>query len=261
MFTEKFPLDQILIPEDLPRKPDTGPEFYELVSSINQKGILEPLIVNHVKDKYYLIAGYRRLMAALSLNLVTVPVRIITVDPTDAQAIALTENLFRKDLNIIEEAETFRNLETLHRLNRKQIADLVGKSQVYITQRIHTLAWPKYLQDAVLRGDINYSVARELVEIDDPNILQDVIISAIEFGCTARKAICLVKDFKKSKAEGKITFTPIVTSDKAETQMKYTEKCDFCDTPTEPIYLKHFKACPSCRDRIEHPEKYQEKKE
>lgn len=259
MFSEKFPVDQILIPEDLPRKPDSGPEFDELVSSIMKKGIIEPLIINHVKDKYYLVAGHRRLLAAKILNIATVPVRIITVDPTDAQAIALTENLFRKDLNIIEEAETFRNLETLHRLNRKQIAELVGKSQVYITQRIHVLAWPKYLQEAVLRGDVNYSVARELVEIDDPNILQGVIIDVIEFGCTARKATHLVKDYKKSKAEGKVTFTPRVEKEGERPVVKYTEKCDFCETPTEPIHLKHLRACPQCMDKILHPERYQPK--
>jgi len=132
----------------------------DLVSSIRDKGILEPLLVRKhpggKRDKSHLIiSGERRYHAALAAGLFEVPVIELDVSDQEALEIALIENLQRKDLTPFEEAEGYRVLGERHGYTHEQIADAVGKSRVVITESLNLLQMPARVRDAVQALGVN----------------------------------------------------------------------------------------------------------
>ena len=146
----------------------------DLVSSIRDKGILEPVLVRRHSfegvggkgDKSYLIiSGERRYHAALAAGLYEVPVIELDVSDQEALEIALIENLQRKDLTPFEEAEGYRVLAERHAYTHEQIADAVGKSRVVITESLNLLQMPARVRDAVQAlGVTSKSVLLEILK-------------------------------------------------------------------------------------------------
>ena len=145
----------------------------DLVASIRDKGILEPLLVRRhrfegagKRDKTHLIiAGERRYHAALAAGLFEVPVIELDVSDQEALEIALIENLQRKDLTPFEEAEGYRVLGDRHGYTHEQIADAVGKSRVVITESLNLLQMPARVRDAVQAlGVTSKSVLLEILK-------------------------------------------------------------------------------------------------
>jgi ParB family transcriptional regulator, chromosome partitioning protein len=142
----------------------------DLVSSIRDKGILEPLLVRRHpggrRDKSHLIiSGERRYHAALAAGLFEVPVIELDVSDQEALEIALIENLQRKDLTPFEEAEGYRVLAERHAYTHEQIADAVGKSRVVITESLNLLQMPARVRDAVQAlGVTSKSVLLEILK-------------------------------------------------------------------------------------------------
>lgn len=125
----------------------------DLVASIRDKGILEPLLVRRHpgggEKTYLIVSGERRYHAALAAGLFEVPVIELEVSDQEALEIALIENLQRKDLTPFEEAEGYRTLAERHGYTHEQIADAVGKSRVVITESLTLLQIPARVRDAV----------------------------------------------------------------------------------------------------------------
>ena len=142
----------------------------DLVSSIRDKGILEPLLVRRHpegrRDKSHLIiSGERRYHAALAAGLFEVPVIELDVSDQEALEIALIENLQRKDLTPFEEAEGYRVLAERHGYTHEQIAEAVGKSRVVITESLNLLQMPARVRDAVQAlGVTSKSVLLEILK-------------------------------------------------------------------------------------------------
>ncbi|HEV8237817.1 MAG TPA: ParB/RepB/Spo0J family partition protein [Thermoanaerobaculia bacterium] len=146
----------------------------DLVSSIRDKGILEPLLVRRhsfegagaKRDKTHLIiSGERRYHAALAAGLFEVPVIELDVSDQEALEIALIENLQRKDLTPFEEAEGYRVLAERHSYTHEQIAEAVGKSRVVITESLNLLQMPARVRDAVQAlGVTSKSVLLEILK-------------------------------------------------------------------------------------------------
>lgn len=151
----------------------------DLVSSIRDKGVLEPLLVrrhpNSASGKVYqIISGERRYQAALSAGLFEVPVIELDVTDQEALEIALIENLQRKDLTPFEEAEGYRVLGDRHGYTHEQIADAVGKSRVVITESLTLLDMPARVRDAVQAlGVTSKSVLLEILKArSEPEMIQ-----------------------------------------------------------------------------------------
>ena len=153
-----IPLSAIEADPEQPRS--TMGDLSDLVASIRDKGILEPLLVRKhpggKRDKSHLIiSGERRYHAALAAGLFEVPVIELDVSDQEALEIALIENLQRKDLTPFEEAEGYRVLGERHGYTHEQIADAVGKSRVVITESLNLLQMPARVRDAVQALGVN----------------------------------------------------------------------------------------------------------
>ncbi len=161
----EIPVEQIAGNEQQPRLSFDSDAHDELVASIKTHGIIQPLVVTRVGDHYQLIAGERRLRAARTLKLPTVPVVVRNADALAKLELALVENLQRQDLNPLEEAAAYQQLVDTHRYTQEAIARRVGKSRPHVANTLRLLALPSAVKAAILEGSISAGHAKAIAAL------------------------------------------------------------------------------------------------
>lgn len=153
----------------------------ELSQSIKEHGVIQPIIVRKVGDKYEIVAGERRYRASLLAGKQTIPAIVKDIDDKETAKIALLENLQRKDLTPIEEARTYQTILKLDNLTQEELAISLGKSQSTIANKLRLLNLAEEVQTALLNGKISERHARSLLNIDDKNkqkeLLEKILIN------------------------------------------------------------------------------------
>ena len=140
----------------------------ELAASIAEKGLLEPIVVRFAPGGFEVVAGNRRLEACKILGMRSIPCHIVDLDDREAFEVSLVENIQHETMNPIDEARAFKNYaDNFGYGGITQLAEKIGKSQAYISNRIRLLALPKGVRDEVIRRRISPSVAQELVSLGD----------------------------------------------------------------------------------------------
>jgi ParB family chromosome partitioning protein len=156
-----------IVPSPLqPRKTFRAEELTELVDSIRERGIIQPLIVRLVSGKYELIAGERRWRAAGEAGLETLPVIVREASNRDVLELALIENLQRADLSPIEEAEAYARLMKEFTLTQEQVAQQVGKGRVTIANAVRLLTLPEQIRAWIATNDLTVGHAKVLLGLD-----------------------------------------------------------------------------------------------
>ena len=153
-------------------------ELNELADSIKEHGIIQPLIVRPIGDKYEIIAGERRYKAASIAGLYNVPVIVLEKDDNESAELAIIENIQRKDLTPIEEAKSYQKL--LNRgLTQEEIAKKLGIAQPTVANKLRLLSLPDEVQEALLNTRISERHARALLRLenvsDQLNLLNRII--------------------------------------------------------------------------------------
>lgn len=162
----QIPLSEISSNPHQPRRLFSHSELEDLVRSIKEHGILQPISVTERSDGgYELIAGERRLRAAEIAELPTIPALVRTATELQKLELALIENIQRQDLNPIEEAFAFKRLVEEFNLSHQEVADQVGKSRPVITNTIRLLDLPEPIQKALIDGAISMSKARAILSL------------------------------------------------------------------------------------------------
>ena len=158
--------DQVGLNPMQPRKNFNEHQLNELVESIKQYGIIQPLIVTQKNGKYELIAGERRLRAAKVLGLTSVPAIVRLADEQQKLELALVENLQREDLNSIETAIAYRKLIDEFNLSQEELATRVSRSRPVITNTLRFLNLPEEIQSALIEGKITEGHAKVIVGLE-----------------------------------------------------------------------------------------------
>lgn len=164
------PLDQLVPNPFQPRQSIDDSRLEELVSSIREKGVIQPILVarTSLPNQYQILAGERRWRASKLAGLSEVPVLIRDSTPAEALEIALIENIQRQDLNCIEEAVAYQRLHDDFNLTQEDIASRVGKDRSTVANLMRILQLPQDIQAHVLNGKITMGHARALLGISDP---------------------------------------------------------------------------------------------
>ncbi len=139
----------------------------ELASSIKEHGIIQPLVLRKLGDKYEIIAGERRYKASIIAGLTTVPAIISNMDDNKSAEIAIVENVQRKDLTAIEEARSYKKLLDKGYLTQEQLAEKMGVSQSSVANKLRLLNLDEKVQDALLNGKISERHARSLLSLKE----------------------------------------------------------------------------------------------
>ena len=176
-------------------------ELIGIADSIRENGVIQPLIItkNKESNKYFLIAGERRLRAAQLAGLKTVPVVIKDSSPQEMLELALIENIQRKDLNPLEEANAFLQMIEEFGVSQDDIADKVGYNRVTITNKIRLLNLPDEVKEDVLNEKISEGHARALLGIRDKTSLIAATDLVIKRGMSVRETEALVRKINYGK--------------------------------------------------------------
>ena len=194
---EKISISSIVPNKNQPRKLFEKESLEELKNSIKERGIIQPLIVrksDDQDDKFELIAGERRWQAAQSAGLHEVPVVIIEADNLKSLELAIIENVQRKDLNPIEEAESYNNLIQNFGYDHEKVSQFIGKSRSHISNSIRLLSLPEKILDLIRNNKISQGHAKVLVGLENALLLADKIIKK---KLSVRQLESLVRLFKK----------------------------------------------------------------
>jgi len=163
-----------------PRKKFEKESLEELTSSIKERGIIQPIIVRKIDDqddKFEIVAGERRWQAAQKAGLHEVPAVVIKADNLKSLEFAIVENVQRKDLNPIEEAEGFKRLIDEFHYDQEKVAQFIGKSRAHIANCLRLLNLPTKIIQYIIDEKISQGHAKILVGLDNAQLLADKIIS------------------------------------------------------------------------------------
>lgn len=180
-----------------PRAKIQESEIKDLILSIKEKGVIEPLIVRREDEKFVLAAGERRLRAAQLAGLKEVPVVIRDLTNQELLEIGLIENLHRKDLDPIEEANAYDELNKKFGLTHDQIAALVGKDRSTITNTLRLLTLPKKIRNYLRSGKLSQGHARTLLSIEDEIKILQIAERIVKEEVSVRAAEALVKRLQR----------------------------------------------------------------
>ena len=214
--SNKINIGSIVPNKNQPRKMFEKESLDELKNSIKERGIIQPLIVRRSDDqdnKYELIAGERRWQAAQLAGLHEVPVAIIQADNLKSLELAIIENVQRKDLNAIEEAESYKNLIDNFGYDQEQISQFIGKSRSHISNSLRLLNLPEKLIDMIRYGKISQGHAKILIGLENAIFLAEKIIKK---KLSVRQSENLVRLLKKGSEIKKNSKDPNIAATENE---------------------------------------------
>lgn len=164
-----LPLADIVANARQPRRHFDAAAMDELVESVRERGVLQPILVRPVGERRYeIVAGERRWRAAAAAQLHEIPVVIRDLDDTAAFEVALIENIQRADLNPVEEAEGFQRLMHDHGHTQEGLAKIVGKARSHVANLLRLLDLPSEVRSMVAAGDLSLGHAKALMTAADP---------------------------------------------------------------------------------------------
>ncbi|RVU73144.1 MULTISPECIES: nucleoid occlusion protein [Lactobacillus] len=204
-----------------PRKAFSEDSINELAQTINDEGLLQPIVVRESGEGYEIVAGERRFRAVQSLGWEKIPAIVKDMDDDQAASLALIENLQRENLNPIDEAEAYESLMKLNNLTQTQLAKNIGKSQSYVANKMRLLKLIPKVQTYLASGEITPRHGRALLglsEQDQSRVLDEILANNLNVKETEAiakdvNAYFAHKDEAKEKEERKKRFVERVPKD------------------------------------------------
>jgi ParB family chromosome partitioning protein len=187
------PVESISPNPHQPRQNFSDSEMMELVHSIKEKGIVQPILVSRTKEGFQLIAGERRWRAAQKAGLKKIPAWIRDASPAEALELALIENLQRKDLNPIEEASAYQEMIQNFNLTQEALSKRIGKDRATIANFLRLLKLPPIIRQDLIDGQLTPGHARALLTIEPPLAQKEIRNLIIKKSLSVRQTEALVK--------------------------------------------------------------------
>ena len=193
------PIEKVSGNPDQPRKTFDTLSLKELAASIEEKGIIQPIIVEKNGSSYIIIAGERRYRASKLAGLTEVPVIVKDFSENEKLEIALIENIQREDLNPIEEAIAYHDLMDRGNMNQEEVAVKVGKNRSTVANSLRLLKLPQNIQTTLAKGAISAGHARAILALDTEEQMEDLHKRIITYGLSVREAEAYSSAGKTSK--------------------------------------------------------------
>ena len=180
-------IDEIIPNRFQPRLAFDEKELNELADSIKMHGIIQPLVLRRIGDKYEIIAGERRYKASVLAGLTQVPAVIMNIDDQKSAEVAVVENLQRKDLTAIEEAQSYKKILDMGYLTQEELATRMGVAQSTIANKLRLLNLTIPVKEALLHNKLSERHARSLLNITDNNLQISMLNRIIAERLTVRQ--------------------------------------------------------------------------
>ncbi|MBZ4687630.1 MAG: parB-like partition protein [Clostridiales bacterium] len=197
---QSIPIDKIKPNYFQPRKNFDEEKLQELADSINEHGVVQPIVVrSYGEDQYEIVAGERRWRACRLLNMETIPAIVRDFNDRQVTEIALIENVQREDLNPIEEAWAYKTLLDEFNLTQNELSNRVGKSRSFIANMMRLLNLPVEIQECLSSGQLSIGHARALLPLENIDKQIELAKKIIENELTVREVEKIVKDLLSEK--------------------------------------------------------------
>ena len=191
-------INNIVSKEDQPRKYFDDEALKDLANSINIHGVIQPIVVRKIEDKYEIVAGERRWRASKKAGLEKIPCIIKDINHETAAKISLIENVQREDLNPIEEALAYQRIMEEYNLKQEELAEAIGKSRTYITNSIRLLNLHETVIEYIYQGKLTSGHGKALLGIKNKDDQLKAAEKIIEQGLNVRETEA---DVKQNKAK------------------------------------------------------------
>ena len=201
-------IDYIIPNRFQPRLTFDEKSLNELASSIKEHGIIQPLVLRRLGDKYEIIAGERRYKAAQLAGLTEVPAIISNIDDNKSAEIALVENVQRRNLNSLEEAKSYKKILDKEGLTQDELAKKIGVSQSTIANKLRLLNLTSEAQDALMNDKISERHARSLLSVTDPEKQKALLNKVISERLTVRQLDDEIKKESNPSSESTLNHVP-----------------------------------------------------
>jgi ParB family transcriptional regulator, chromosome partitioning protein len=198
----QVPLEQIRAGSLQPRRTFPPDALSELVASVREKGVLQPVLLRPTADGYELVAGERRFRAAESAGLARIPALVRKLTDREALEVALVENVQRADLNAIELAEGYARLQHDFSMSQEEVADRVGKDRATVANTIRLLKLPAPVRQAVADGRISAGHARALLSAPSEHVIP-IFDAVVRRSLSVRETERMCGDAAKKRAPRK----------------------------------------------------------
>ena len=208
--------------KDQPRKNFNEEALNELASSIKQFGVLSPIVVVRIEDKYQIVAGERRFRAAKLAGLSTIPAIVRTLDAQNQLELSIIENAQREDLNAIELATAYAKLKEQFNMDNAQVAERIGKNKTTIINSLRLLKLPDMAKKAMREHNLSEGVMRPLVTAEI-EIVEEAVPKIIEEHWTARQVEQFIASHKK-RSSAVATKTSIYAKEEVKLADKFKSK-------------------------------------
>ncbi len=247
-------LDQISVPENEMRQVASLENLEELKNSLGKCGLINPITVKQIKkDKYEIVAGVRRYLAAKALGWTQIKVTILKLTELESDTLKIHENIYREDVNPYDEAIFYQSLITKHGLSQSDIASLVKKSDTYISTRLNLLGTYPEITAAVQAEQINISVALELARISDEQTRKYYLTLAVENGITLNTARTWRTNWEIDSGRKPPPVEPTSEQKKEIQSAIFTDTCAACRNIVQLHERRILIVCPSCHQIIINP--------
>lgn len=196
----RIPLRQLEANPFQPRKEFDDEDLASLARSIQQHGVIQPIVVRRNGGGYQLVAGERRWRAAEKAGLDVIPARVLEIDDRQTCELALVENLQRRDLNAIEKANAFQGYLEQFGSTHEELATHLGVDRSSVSNLLRLLELPAPVQEAVRTGQISYGHARALLSAEFPEERMELCRRIVDESLSVRQTEALVKAHKSGPA-------------------------------------------------------------
>ncbi len=196
-----------------PRKNFSEEGMAELVDSIKEAGIIQPVLVTPDETGYTLVIGERRWRAAQKLGLTKIPAVVKKIEPSQQLELALIENLQREDLNPIEIATAYQKLIEITNLTHEELAKKVGKERSSVTNYLRLLKLPEEIKDLIANGKMEMGHGRALLSVNDTSLQKELANMVCQKGLSVRELERIIKKGWKKKSREKTIFMPALEDD------------------------------------------------
>jgi len=246
----EVPVELIDVSDEVDRISIDVEKISELAQSISEVGLLQPVLLRAVGERYEMIAGHRRWLAFKRLKLSVIDAVVRKMSDEEAAIVRATENLSRENLSPLEEAVIFENLTCKFGMGFEDIGKKFGYKPGTVRRRMDLLKMPEVLREAVHNKQIGVTVAEELWPIANEGDLNYYLMFAIESGCTATTARGWCKDWRDQKRREKdIDERGGGVVGVNEPRPVYLP-CDLCSGPTVLGSEIVMRICPGCHATI-----------
>jgi len=244
---KNVPLSDIILPDDLIRQDIDMIELEELMTSILQVGLINPVTLFETEKGLVLKAGYRRYMAFVNLKRKLIPARIVTAGVQPGDQIMLDENLIRARVNMVDEAFWISKLMITQKLSNKEMALKLHKSETFISERLQVCRMDELLLAYLHAGQISLGVSLLLTKCKNLDDRKRLLVYSVENGATEKQVRGWVDtaNFEHDQKSSDVVEGEFIETETKEYCPPETF-CDVCEKKTQYLESKFIRICPDC---------------